>query len=97
MTLFVGQAFVEVVNNVAAGTLGGVNGLFGLDPLAQLRQRTVSSTLGYYYVGVDRADRARWPRLHLLDTSRTGRAWRAVRDDPLAAEAMTIPVNRGSR
>ena len=32
--------------------------------------------------------------LHLLDTSRTGRAWRAVREDPLAASAMTIPVNR---
>ena len=31
--------------------------------------------------------------LHLLDTSRTGRAWRAVRDDPLAASVMTIPVN----
>ena len=33
VTLFVGQAFVEVVNNVDPGTLGGVNGLFGLDPL----------------------------------------------------------------
>ena len=32
--------------------------------------------------------------LHLLDTSRTGRAWRAVREDPLAASMMTIPVNR---
>src|SRR5262249_22192136 len=32
--------------------------------------------------------------LRLLDTSRTGRAWRAVREDPLAAAAMTIPVNR---
>ena len=32
--------------------------------------------------------------LHLLDTSRTGRAWRAVREDPLAAGLMTIPVNR---
>jgi ABC-type branched-subunit amino acid transport system permease subunit len=31
--------------------------------------------------------------LHLLDTSRTGRAWRAVRDDPLAASAMSVPVN----
>jgi ABC-type branched-subunit amino acid transport system permease subunit len=30
----------------------------------------------------------------LLDTSRTGRAWRAVREDPLAASLMTIPVNR---
>ena len=27
-------------------------------------------------------------------TSRTGRAWRAVREDPLAAASMTIPVNR---
>jgi ABC-type branched-subunit amino acid transport system permease subunit len=32
--------------------------------------------------------------LHMLDTSRMGRAWRAVREDPLAASAMTIPVNR---
>ena len=32
--------------------------------------------------------------LHLLETSRTGRAWRALREDPLAAAAMTIPVNR---
>ena len=28
VTLFVGQAFVEVVNNVDPGTLGGVNGIF---------------------------------------------------------------------
>ena len=32
--------------------------------------------------------------LHLFDTSRTGRAWRAVREDPLASSLMTIPVNR---
>ena len=32
--------------------------------------------------------------LHMLDTSRMGRAWRAVREDPLAASAMTVPVNR---
>jgi len=32
--------------------------------------------------------------LRLLDTSRTGRAWRSVREDPLAAASMTIPVNR---
>ena len=32
--------------------------------------------------------------LRLLEYSRTGRAWRAVREDPLAAAAMTIPVNR---
>jgi ABC-type branched-subunit amino acid transport system permease subunit len=32
--------------------------------------------------------------LRLVETSRTGRAWRAVREDPLAAASMTIPVNR---
>ena len=33
VTLFFGQAFVEVVNNVAPSKLGGPNGIFGLDPL----------------------------------------------------------------
>ena len=28
------------------------------------------------------------------ETLRTGRAWRAVREDPLASTMMTIPVNR---
>jgi ABC-type branched-subunit amino acid transport system permease subunit len=92
VTLFVGQAFVEVVNNVDPGTLGGVNGIFSIDSLHGL-SGNVSSPRGYYIValivivvlaGV----------LHLLDTSRTGRAWRALRDDPLAAAAMTIPVNK---
>jgi ABC-type branched-subunit amino acid transport system permease subunit len=32
--------------------------------------------------------------LHLIDSSRTGRGWRAVREDPLAAALMTIPVNK---
>ena len=29
---------------------------------------------------------------HFVNRSRTGRAWRALRDDPLAAEMMGIPV-----
>ena len=32
--------------------------------------------------------------LHFLSESRTGRAWKASREDPLAAELMGIPVNR---
>jgi ABC-type branched-subunit amino acid transport system permease subunit len=32
--------------------------------------------------------------LHLLNDSRTGRAWRSLREDPLAAELMGMPVNR---
>jgi ABC-type branched-subunit amino acid transport system permease subunit len=32
--------------------------------------------------------------LYFANESRTGRAWRALREDPLAAEVMTVPVNR---
>jgi branched-chain amino acid transport system permease protein len=92
VTLFVGQAFVEVVNNVDPGTLGGVNGLFGLDSLHGF-SGNVSTPRGYYWVGLA-IIAALAAFLHLLDTSRTGRAWRALRDDPLAAAAMTIPVNK---
>jgi ABC-type branched-subunit amino acid transport system permease subunit len=92
VTLFVGQAFMEVVNNVDPGTLGGVNGIYSIDPLHGL-SGNVSTPRGYYIValiivvGLAAA-------LHMLDRSRTGRAWRALRDDPLAASAMTIPVNK---
>jgi ABC-type branched-subunit amino acid transport system permease subunit len=91
VTLFLGEAFVQVVNNVDPGTLGGVNGLFGLDPLHGFGTQ-INSTLGYYYVALAMTVLLA-AVLHLLDTSRTGRAWRALRDDPLAAEAMTVPVN----
>ena len=32
--------------------------------------------------------------LAFVNNSRTGRAWRALREDPLAAELMSMPVNR---
>ena len=32
--------------------------------------------------------------IYLVDISRTGRAWKSLREDPLAAELMGIPVNR---
>ncbi len=92
VTLFVGQAFVEVVNNVDPGTLGGVNGIFGLDSLHGLGGN-VTTPRGYYLVALAIII-ALAAVLHLLDTSRTGRAWRALRDDPLAAAAMTVPVNK---
>jgi ABC-type branched-subunit amino acid transport system permease subunit len=92
VTLFFGEAFVEFTNNVTPGTLGGPNGIVGIDPIRSLGLQ-VTSNEGYYYLlvailvitmGV----------LRLLETSRTGRAWRAVREEPLAAASMTIPVNR---
>jgi branched-chain amino acid transport system permease protein len=92
VTLFFGEAFVEFTNNVAPQVLGGPNGIVGVDPI-RLFGYTFTTNQDYYYLlvivllltmGV----------LRLLDTSRTGRAWRAVREDPLAAASMTIPVNR---
>ena len=92
VTLFVGLAFVEIVTNFDSTVLGGVNGIFGLDPLHVLGHQ-VTTTKGYYYVALGLVVVIA-AILHLLDTSRTGRAWRALRDDTLAARAMTIPVNK---
>jgi ABC-type branched-subunit amino acid transport system permease subunit len=92
VTLFVGQAFMEVVNNVDPGTLGGVNGIFGLDSPHGF-SGSITTPRGYYILAlIILAVLA--AILHLLDTSRTGRAWRALKDDPLAAQAMTMPVNK---
>ena len=75
------------------GTLGGVNGLFGLDPHPRLRRTRSPPRKGYYYFALV-VLAVLMGLLHFLDTSRTGRAWRAVREDELAAEAMTRPHRR---
>jgi len=92
ITLFFGEAFVEFTNNVAPSTLGGPNGIVAIDPIKVLGQQ-ITTNKGYFYLLLILLV-ATVAALHLLDTSRTGRAWRAVRDDPLAAGLMTIPVNR---
>jgi ABC-type branched-subunit amino acid transport system permease subunit len=92
VTLFVGQAFMEVVNNVDPQTLGGVNGLYGLDGFHGL-SGSITTPRGYFYIALILIVLLA-AILHLLDTSRTGRAWRALRDDPLAARAMTMPINK---
>jgi branched-chain amino acid transport system permease protein len=92
VTLFFGEAFVEFTNNVAPSKLGGPNGIFALDPLHGFHFQITKPT-GYFYVLLALLVLS-MAVLHMLDTSRTGRAWRAVREDPLAASAMTVPVNR---
>ena len=92
VTLFFGEAFVEFTNNVAPSKLGGPNGIVSVDPIDSLR-RQADCNKSYYYLLVVLLV-ATMAVLRLLDTSRTGRAWRAVSEDPLAAAAMTIPVNR---
>ena len=60
VTLFVGQAFVEVVNNVDPGTLGGVNGICSTRSAARPRAATSSTPRGYYFVALI-IDRRSWP------------------------------------
>jgi ABC-type branched-subunit amino acid transport system permease subunit len=92
VTLFLGEAFVEFTNNVAPSKLGGPNGITSIDPIRAFGFQ-LTSNASYYYLLVIVVV-ATMAVLRLLETSRTGRAWRAVREDPLAAAAMTIPVNR---
>ena len=92
LTLFFGEAFVEFTNNVAPSKLGGPNGITSIDPIRAFGHQIVTNKGYFYFLLILLVLSA--AALHLLDTSRTGRAWRAVREDPLAAGMMTIPVNR---
>jgi ABC-type branched-subunit amino acid transport system permease subunit len=92
ITLFFGEAFVEFTNNVAPSKLGGPNGIVAIDPIKSFGGQIITNKGYFYFLLILLV--ATCAVLHLLDTSRTGRAWRAVREDPMAAEMMTIPVNR---
>src|SRR5215475_2458965 len=92
VTLFFGEAFVEFTNNVAPGVFGGANGIVGIDTVHG-PGISLQSNKGYYYLLVVVLV-GTMAVLRLLETSRTGRAFRAVREDPLAAASMTIPVDR---
>ena len=101
VTLFFGQVFVELALSADTLTLpgrdepvditGGVNGISGLDPFVLLGHRFVGRD--YYYLLLVLVALLALA-LHRINAGRTGRAWRASGEDALAAEAMTIPVNR---
>ncbi len=92
VTLFLGEAFVEFTNNVAPSKLGGPNGITSIDPIRAFGFQLTTNASYYYLLVIVLV--VTMAVLRLLETSRTGRAWRAVREDPLAAASMTIPVNR---
>src|SRR5881398_389720 len=105
VTLFFLQAFVIFVNNANGGPsdfsypfvgrvdlTGGANGLDQIDPLNFFGYH-ITTTKGYYfYTLISLA--LLMTMLYFVNGSRTGRAWRALREDPLAAEVMSVPVNR---
>jgi ABC-type branched-subunit amino acid transport system permease subunit len=101
MTLFFGQAFVVFVNNANrisfpfvghADLTGGSNGIANIDAFNFFGYKLYSTKQQYYFLLV--AVALVLILLAFINDSRTGRAWRALREDPLAAEAMSIPVNR---
>jgi branched-chain amino acid transport system permease protein len=101
VTLFFGQAFVVFVNNANrinfpfighTDLTGGANGLDNIDPL-NLFGWKVTTTKEYYYFTLG-AFVLVMILLYFVNESRTGRAWRALREDPLAAEVMSMPINR---
>ncbi len=101
VTLFFGQAFAVFVNNANrisfpfAGHVdltGGSNGIQEIDPLNLFGYKFNTTTEKFYLVLV--AFALVLTALYFANASRTGRALRALREDPLAAEAMGMPVNR---
>jgi branched-chain amino acid transport system permease protein len=97
VTLFFGQAFVVFVNAAnptvrGKGLTGGPNGVADIDPLRFFGYELTTRTQQYFFLLGSVV--VVLVALHFLSESRTGRAWRALREDPLAAGAMSIPVNR---
>jgi branched-chain amino acid transport system permease protein len=105
VTLFFLQAFVIFVNNANGGLsdfsypfvgrvdlTGGANGLDQIDPLDLFGYHLTTTKQYYFYTLISIA--LLMTMLYFVNGSRTGRAWRALREDPLAAEAMSMPVNR---
>jgi branched-chain amino acid transport system permease protein len=96
VTLFFGQLFVVVTQNGnrigGHDITGGPNGIVGIDGW-KLAGIEVTSLRVWYYVALV-VFLLLLTAMYLVDQSRTGRAWKSLREDPLAAELMGMPVNR---
>jgi branched-chain amino acid transport system permease protein len=97
VTLFFGQAFIAFTNTAnpkvaGKGLTGGPNGIPGVDPLDFFGYELNSTKQYFFLLLIVFALVA--TAVFLINHSRTGRAWRALREDPLAAEVMSMPVNR---
>ncbi|HYZ81480.1 MAG TPA: branched-chain amino acid ABC transporter permease [Solirubrobacteraceae bacterium] len=102
VTLFFGQLFVTVVNNgnrlsflgltQSYDVTGGPNGIADIDPFHAFGHDLIAVE-GYYWLALATFVLV-LTAVYLVDRSRTGRAWRSLREDPLAAELMGMPINR---
>ena len=97
VTLFFLQLFQTVTTNWQHVT-GGPFGILNVDPFGLpgghklATQHNGVFAVSYLYVALG-IFVVVFVALRLLNRSRTGRAWRSLREDPLAAEAMGMPVN----
>ncbi|HXG75271.1 MAG TPA: branched-chain amino acid ABC transporter permease [Gaiellaceae bacterium] len=101
VTLFAYQIFISVVTNghdlFGVDLTGGVNGISNLDPFDLFGFEIPVSKQGifnsnYVYVALALFGIV-FVALHLINHSRIGRAWRALREDTLAAELMGMPTD----
>ena len=104
VTLFFLQIYLVLLNNVDRpdfhfldetpdwAITNGPNGISTIDPL-EFFGRRLTSLDAYYWLLVG-AIALVLAALYLANHSRTGRAWRALREDFLAAELMSMPVTR---
>ncbi|MDX6485675.1 MAG: branched-chain amino acid transport system permease protein [Gaiellaceae bacterium] len=102
VTLFFGQFFVTVFQNGSKISFlgltrpydltGGPNGIPNVDTW-DIAGFKINSIPAYYYTALV-IFLVMLGCVYLVDTSRTGRAWKSLREDPLAAELMGIPVSR---
>ncbi len=102
MTLFFLQLFQTLTTNgdsvFGHNLTGGPNGINNVDPFSLFGHQLVVQHQGvfavsYLYVALG-FFAVVFVALRFVNHSRTGRAWRSLREDPLAAEAMGMPVNR---
>ncbi|MFN0155467.1 MAG: branched-chain amino acid ABC transporter permease [Gaiella sp.] len=104
VTLFFLQIFLTIGINGdnlfgLGNVTGGPNGILEVDPLGFFGYELPVSVAGtgvfsvsYLYVALGVLVVV-YVALHLVNQSRTGRAWRSLREDPLAAEMMGMPVS----
>lgn len=101
VTLFVYQIFISIVTNgndlFGVDLTGGVNGIANIDPFDLFGRSVPVSNQGifnsnYIYIALG-VFVVVFAALYLVNHSRIGRAWRALREDELAAELMGMPTD----
>ncbi len=102
VTLGFGQMFVQLTTSLTRVDLpgrdkpvdltGGPNGIVNLDPLSVFGLKATS--ISHYYLIFLVVFALSILIIYHLYKSRVGRAWRALREDELAAQAMGMPTRR---